>query len=240
MKKYFLHNGTEQRGPFDIADLKSENISKETPIWFDGITEWTSASKIEELKSLFIVTPPPFTTKSPTSAPPIRKTETKQSETFYQPKKEKSTSSRYALIFVGILLLGGLGLFLANRNNSNSGGGYVEIPQTYEEQVMTLEETENSQPTNFLTADGNYNENFWGNKLKVHGKIINKATVASYKDALVKVTYYSKTNTEIGSKEYTIYEMFPPNSTTNFELKIENYKEVNSIGWDVINASTIK
>ena len=82
----------------------------------------------------------------------------------------------------------------------------------------------------------NYNENFWGDKIKVHGVVKNKATVATYKDAVVRVTYYSKTKTELGNKEYTIYEVFPPNSEVKFELKIENYKDVSTIGWDVIQA----
>lgn len=109
--------------------------------------------------------------------------------------------------------------------------------RTYQEKVMTVEQIELSQPTSFLTAAGKYNENFWGDKINVHGVITNKATVATYKDAVVKVTYYSKTNTEIGSKEYTIYEIFTPHSSTNFELKIDNYKDVSTIGWDVISAT---
>ena len=232
MKKYFLHDGADQQGPFDIDDLKAKNISRETPIWFDGINEWTTAEKIDELKSLFEAVPPPFKTATP---PPIQKTETKQTETVYQPEKKKNNSGKYALIFGGLLALGG-GLFIANQNSSGGSSTY-EIPaETYQEKVMTVEEIENSQPTNFLTADGNYNENFWGDKLKVHGTITNKATIATYKDAIVKVTYYSQTKTELGSQEYTIYETFSPNSTTNFELKIQNYKDVNSIGWQVINA----
>jgi len=120
-----------------------------------------------------------------------------------------------------------------NSNNGNSS-------ETYVQKVKTVEEIERSQPTNFLSADGNYNENFWGDKIKVHGVIKNKATVAIYKDAVVRVTYYSKTKTALGSNDYTIYEMFPPHSEVPFELKIDNYKDVNSIGWEVVKASPIK
>lgn len=54
---------------------------------------------------------------------------------------------------------------------------------------------------------------------------------------LLQVTYYSKTKTELGNKEYTIYDNFPPHSEVKFELKIENYKDVKSIGLDVIQAT---
>ena len=95
---------------------------------------------------------------------------------------------------------------------------------------------ENADPIRFLSADGKYNESFWGTKLKIRGEIINQATVAAYKDVTVQVTYYSKTNTVLGTNEYTLYEVYQPNTITPFRLDIENYKDVNSIGWAVIRA----
>ncbi|GLU54944.1 hypothetical protein [Dyadobacter frigoris] len=95
---------------------------------------------------------------------------------------------------------------------------------------MTVEETKLSQSATFLSADGTYNKNFWGDKYKVQGVIKNAATNAAYNDAVVRITYYSKTGTVLASKEYTLYEKFPPRSTTKFELKVENYKDVDSMG----------
>jgi hypothetical protein len=237
MKKYYLHNGTDQQGPFDIEDLKAKNITKETSIWYEGLSEWTTAEGIDDLKDLFKTsTPPPFVAKT-TTPPPIQKPPIQQTTSVPQPTKKKSKVGRNILIVIILLVLVVGGLFVANNMNSNGGGGYGTGDDTYQEKIMTVEEIERSQPTNFLTADGNYNENFWGDKIKVHGVIKNTATVASYKDAVVRVTYYSKTKTELGSKEYTIYDNFPPHSEVKFELKIENYKDVNSIGWDVIQAT---
>lgn len=62
MKKYFLHNGKDQEGPFDINDLKVKNINADTPVWFEGISEWTTIKEVPELKSL-ISKPPPFIKK---------------------------------------------------------------------------------------------------------------------------------------------------------------------------------
>jgi hypothetical protein len=148
-----------------------------------------------------------------------------------QPKK--SNSKRY--IVIAFLIIGALVLYGVNRNDDDG----FESRETYEEKVMTVEEMEQSQPAKFLNASGDYNQNFWRTKLKVHGTITNSATVARYKDAVVRVTYYSKTKTVLGSKDYTIYELFEPHSTANFELKIENFNNVNSIGWEVVNASIV-
>ncbi|WP_299114342.1 hypothetical protein [uncultured Winogradskyella sp.] len=102
---------------------------------------------------------------------------------------------------------------------------------------MTIQEMENSEPLKFLNIEGTYNKSFWGTKIKVQGRINNKASVTTYKDAIVRVIYYSKTKTNIGSRDYTIYEQFLPNSTKPFKLKIDNFKNVNSIGINIINAS---
>lgn len=60
MKKYYLHNGTESSGPFDIEELKAKNITKASPVWFEGMLHWKTAGEIPELNQLFVVNPPPF------------------------------------------------------------------------------------------------------------------------------------------------------------------------------------
>ncbi len=225
MKKYYLYNGTDQQGPFDIEELKAKKINKDTPIWYEGISDWMIAGKVEELKGLFnVATPPPFGNKQ--TSPPINK------ETISDANSTKKKSNALKYISIAVVLFACIFFAFAIYENMGGSGG-----STYQEKVMTVEEIERSQPANFLTADGNYNENFWGDKLKVHGIIKNKATVATYKDAVVRITYYSKTKTELGNKDYTIYEVLPPHSEVKFELKIDNYKNVNTIGWDVIQAT---
>jgi len=237
MKKYYLHNGAEQQGPFEYNDLKAKDITKETPIWHEGLSEWTTAGNIEELNELFKKTTPPSFSGSATSPPPIEKATTQKTSEVKQATTKKK--NKLGLIFQIIGVFGAIMLIATIVNNNlhiGDSGSTNTDTQTYEEKVMTVEEIERSQPTNFLMADGNYNESFWGDKIKVHGIIKNTATVASYKDAIVRITYYSKTKTELGSKEYTIYDVFPAQSEVKFELKIENYKDVHSIGWDVITA----
>ena len=60
MKKYFLHNGTESSGPFDLEELKAKRITKTSPVWFEGMENWKTAGEIPELKTIFVLVPPPF------------------------------------------------------------------------------------------------------------------------------------------------------------------------------------
>jgi hypothetical protein len=128
--------------------------------------------------------------------------------------------------FISVLTL------LASCNSYNSSGS-----DSYQKKVMTVEEIERSKPTFFLKTDEICMGNFLDDTIKIHGVIKNKATVASYKDAVVKITYYSYGKTELGNKEYAIHEVFPPHSEIKVELKVEYYKDVNTIGWEVIQAT---
>ena len=61
MKNYFFINDKgNQIGPINKEELIKEGIRKDTLIWHDGITDWTTAEKLEELSFLFIKTPPPI------------------------------------------------------------------------------------------------------------------------------------------------------------------------------------
>tara|TARA_R110001592_G_scaffold333244_1_gene617006 strand:+ start:1383 stop:2045 length:663 start_codon:yes stop_codon:yes gene_type:complete len=216
MKKYYLHNGTEQEGPFDISDLKSKGITNKTEVWFEGISDWTNADEIDELKSLF----------SKSTPPPIRpKAKAKESI------KKENKLGRNLQILGFIMFIGFIGIIVIPniiRKNEN--------PKSYIEQKMTIEETENSDPLRFLSVEGNYNESFWGTKFKLKGKVTNRATIADYKDLVVKITYFSQTKSVIGTKDYTIYQIFEPNRITEFKLDVANYKDVKSIGLDIIGA----
>jgi hypothetical protein len=109
--------------------------------------------------------------------------------------------------------------------------------ENYQEKLMTIEQTEKTQPTRFLRAEGTYNKSLFGGKLNFDGVIKNSATVVTYKDVVVKLTYFSENKTEIGKIEHTIQDFFPPQSEKPFELKIENDKAIHSIGWEVIAAT---
>ncbi|NSW46404.1 MAG: hypothetical protein HPY79_11380 [Bacteroidales bacterium] len=163
---------------------------------------------------------------------------------------QKQSGIKKTIIIISIVLIvvivGGITIFskLYNSNDNSKQEIFEKYntndnssEESYEEKVMTIEEIEYSQPTNFLSADATYRENFWGDKIKVKCSITNNATVATYKDVMIRITYYTKTGTEITSEEHVIYEVFPPNSTKTVELKIDNYAHVNSIDCEVIGAS---
>lgn len=66
MKQYYYANGDQQLGPFTLQELQSKNLSKDTYVWYEGLSDWTRAGDLPELNSLFeaaaTATPPPGNT----------------------------------------------------------------------------------------------------------------------------------------------------------------------------------
>ena len=62
MKKYFYTNGIDKIGPFSLEELKEQNLSRDTKVWFYGLDNWKPLYEIEELNSLTNSIPPPLKT----------------------------------------------------------------------------------------------------------------------------------------------------------------------------------
>ena len=52
MQYYFIQNG-QQMGPFTIEQLRAYNITPETDMWCEGMTNWAKAKTIPSLAPLF-------------------------------------------------------------------------------------------------------------------------------------------------------------------------------------------
>jgi hypothetical protein len=65
---YFIHDGTNQLGPFTIEELKGKGILNTTPVRKEGLDDWVPASSLEELKGAFIQSRPAFTAQN---SPPV-------------------------------------------------------------------------------------------------------------------------------------------------------------------------
>ncbi len=54
MTHYFIKEGKNEIGPFTMEQLKYRHVSKDTPVWFAGLEEWTTAEQVYELKEIFL------------------------------------------------------------------------------------------------------------------------------------------------------------------------------------------
>jgi hypothetical protein len=113
MRKYFSHNGQNEIGPFDFEQLKTMQIRNETPIWYEGLQNWTTANNIEELKSILQskVSPPKFENFSQeNSNPPIFSKSVYENNQNFAPKKKKTLKN--ILVGIGVLAVLFFGLII--------------------------------------------------------------------------------------------------------------------------------
>lgn len=102
MKKFYVHDGNTKQGPFDVTQLKQRNISKDTPVWYDGLTEWAVAGKVDDLKELFATEPPALTHKSESSSWPHNlRTDRRRNE-----MRQSNSKLRWILLVPVILIMG--------------------------------------------------------------------------------------------------------------------------------------
>ena len=104
MNVFFLHDGIQQQGPFNIDELKTKSISKDTPIWYEELPDWTTAENVDELKVLFESTNPPPFSELKNSPPPLTKQQSQNADPKTTPKK-KSKIFKYLFIGLGIIIL---------------------------------------------------------------------------------------------------------------------------------------
>ncbi len=244
---YYYHNGNSQEGPFTLDEILKQPIKANTAIWKEGEPEWQDAIKFSEFANLLVSpqrqAPPPFS-PPPTFEPKTASDFTQKNVNTTDSSTPSGTNKVFKILF--FLLIIGFGLLFLMKNvfrgsgaGSYSGGStYSErtSTETYQEKKISVLEVERANPASFLAADGTYNRTLFGKKIKVHGSVTNRATVANFKDITVEVIYYSETRSEIERERFVLYDFVPANSTKSFEWKISPPSGTNTIGWNAIHA----
>ena len=69
MKYFYIDDTNKEQGPFNLKQLKEKGLKRTSKVWCEGMSEWTTAADINELKELF-PPPPPIDSPSVNSSPP--------------------------------------------------------------------------------------------------------------------------------------------------------------------------
>ena len=117
----------------------------------------------------------------------------------------------------------------------NSESNKQADKNSYELSKENLLMKEKKNPENFLTVSGHDKRNLLGQTV-VKGSVLNKATVASYKDVDLKLEFYSKTGTLLETDHEIVYEVIPPGQSKNFKTKYFAPKGTDSVALKVVSA----
>ena len=55
--EFFIIKNDEQQGPFTLEQLSGMSIMPDTPVWCEGMSDWTTASQVAELQQLVAYAP---------------------------------------------------------------------------------------------------------------------------------------------------------------------------------------
>jgi hypothetical protein len=209
MKTFYLYENGSSSGPFSIDDLRLKQITSETPVWKEGMPEWLIAGRIPELSSLILKTPPPFQ-KEFDKGPSAFMAATEKSG--FRIGKALGWTGIFAVAI--IILIFTYNSSLPSKYQGHEPSNYVETfrAKTSEEIKAELLISEQQNPTKYITGTYKNWPNLWGERV-IELKFTNSATLAGFKDVVVKITFLSKTGTDLGSKDFTWFEYFNPGQT---------------------------
>lgn len=162
MRKYFIHNGETESGPFDIEQIKTMQIKSETPIWYEGIQNWTTAGNVEELKLIVISTSNPpkfekFTQQNTNVNPPSFSKQNYENNQNVIPKKSKTL--RNVLIGLGVAALLLISLNLISKNSEpiyKENGEFIGVDTA----AVTLDFEKDRINEELTIKNRNYRNNF--------------------------------------------------------------------------------
>jgi hypothetical protein len=108
--------------------------------------------------------------------------------------------------------------------------------ENYEKVKETLADKEKNNPARFLTVSNKDHKNIIGQTV-VKGTITNSATVCTYKDVELRLSFFSKTATKLDEVVETIFETVPPGKTVKFKTKYFAPKGTDSVAIKVVKAA---
>lgn len=108
--------------------------------------------------------------------------------------------------------------------------------KTYEENKESLGDKEKNNPARFLIVDNRDRKNLIGQTVVI-GHLTNNATVCTYKDVEIKLSFFSKTGVKLDEGIETIYETIPPGEKIKFKTKYFSPKGTDSVAIQILKAS---
>jgi hypothetical protein len=136
MMQYFIHDGHKENGPYSFEQLKQMSIKKETPVWHEGLSSWTTAGEVNDLESLFPpkIAPPPIQGKTMSTIP------VGNSSSFAGTTYSKKKSPLVPFIILGVIVIGGIIGWLIYQNRSQA-----ETLTDVERKVTDQQETQDKK-----------------------------------------------------------------------------------------------
>lgn len=124
------------------------------------------------------------------------------------------------------------------QSSSGSSNFSFGTEKTAEEIKAELKQKEQQEFYKYIHAKASMRKNIIGETV-LEGTISNAATLTSFKDVVLEVTFISKTGTEIETQNQTVYEIVKPGGLVPFKIKTIASKAAKDFSFSIANATPI-
>lgn len=129
-----------------------------------------------------------------------------------------------------------LSLILFSCNDSDTKAKLEkESYQITKEQLLKKEQKD---PTAFLFVSGRNKKNIIGQTV-IRGTVSNKASLAVFKDVVIKLSFYSKTKALLETDKETVFEVLEPGEIKDFKTKYFAPKGTDSVALEIFGAKVV-
>ena len=204
MKKYFIHNGQKQLGPFSAIELIEKGITKCTPVYTVGLGRYVRASEIPVLNDAF-----------GKSMKDLKNSSVSASDQ----KKQVSLLQKFAWIGAALLII--VIPYLIYRSQTDvadaplTGAASISTVSTSGSAKPSLQLKESSSPLLYLSVHGKMHRNLVGKKI-IKGTITNLASQSAYKNMEMAITFLSGNHTELQTQLFYVNDVVSPNAAIPF------------------------
>jgi hypothetical protein len=126
-------------------------------------------------------------------------------------------------------------LFACSTDSATKAKAEKESYQLTKDELLKKEQ---KSPQDFLSVSGHNKKNILGQTV-VKGTLFNKASIATFKDVNIKLSFYSKTKAVLETDRETIYETLTPGGSKDFKTKYFAPKGTDSVGLEVLGAKVV-
>lgn len=134
-----------------------------------------------------------------------------------------------------LLILVSVILFSCSTDTATKAKTEKESYQLTKDELLKKEQ---KNPQNFLVVSGHNKKNLVGQTV-IRGSVANKASVATFKDVDIKLSFYSKTKALLETDKETVYETVAPGSSKDFKTKYFAPKGTDSVSLEVLGAKVV-
>ncbi len=247
MKSYFIRQDNKPQGPYSIDQLKEMKLKPTVLVWVEGLKQWIKALEIPELQQELFSPAPQFAAHVSPAA--VNNGVLRSRKKYFALLKNLKTILAVIALIIATLLL--IELKRSKPRSATAKNESVETSAALNQTSLSQATKASSQakkddrqlemgnPAAYIKSEISWRKNLVGNVV-LEGTLRSVATLATFKDPVLLVTWLSKSNENLGSKQYTVDKELKAGETITFKIKVSAPSKIGDVRATVVSATAVQ